>query len=380
MTALTLAVVLVALVGCAAGVNDDLAATTTPRISLPTGSPPARLHLHPRDQVLALLTSEQPETELRRLSERITTAPDDAETRALRGIVQLRLANLAEASGDVETALATDPGAVAGYVGRGLVAVAIAQGRTSVYTAALEDFNRALTLDGSATSARLGRALALAERARHSGDVESWTRALDSAQDDRLSEEPLAAALIAVALSNVGDDAGAHQTLERARETLPASGESVRKAALLTAEADLEQRIGRLETALEQARAAREADPWQWEARRIEAAVLLALKRPQEAHEVATTMLAHWPDDGRMLLVRASASLALGRREEAIVDVTRAQEVLGAAPAYSAAILQVSQQLGMPAPPVATPPGTAAATGRAPVDPYHRPHALKRVR
>ncbi|MDQ4098918.1 MAG: tetratricopeptide repeat protein [Chloroflexota bacterium] len=379
MTALSLCVVLVALVGCAAGVNEDLAATATPRVSLPTGSPPARLHLHPRDQVLAMLTSERPEFELRRLSERIATAPDDAESRALQGVVQLRLGNLAEASKDVESALATDPGAVAGYVGRGLVAVAIAQGRTSVYTAALEDFNRALTLDGSATSARLGRALALVERARHSGDVESWTRALASAQDKRLSEEPLAAALIAVALANLGDDAGARQTLERARETLPSSDESVRKATLLTAEADLEQRVGRLETALERTRVALQADPWQWEARRIEAAVLLALKRPQEAHEAATTILASWPDDGRMLLVRAGASLALGRREEAIADVTRAQEVVGAAPAYSAAILQVSQQLGVSASPVATPPGTAA-TGRAPVDPYHRPHALKKVR
>lgn len=380
MTVLSPCVVLVVLTGCAAGVNDDLATTATPRVSLPTGSSPARLRLNTGDQALVMLTTEGPEVELRRLSDRIASAPEDAETRALRGLVQLRLGHLAEASHDVEAALATDPGAVAGYVARGLVAVVTAQGRTSLYTAALEDFNRALTLDGSATSARLGRAWAQLERARYSGDGGGWTRALASAQDERLSDEPLAAALIAVALIGLGNDREARQALERAREMLPESGESVRTAALLTAEAGLEQHVGRLEIALERARAALEADPWQWEARRIEAAVLLALQRPQEAHEAATTLLARWPDDGRTLIVRASASLALGRREEAIDDVTRAQKVLSAAPAYSAAILQVSWQLGVPASPIATPPGTVAATGRVPVDPYHRPRALRKMR
>lgn len=374
--AVTTIAILVLLAGCAAGVNEDLAATATPRVAPPAASPATRLILDSGDRALAALTVDDPEAELIRLDGVVADAPEDAETRAMRGLVRFRLGDLVRAEEDITAALAADPGLVAGYTGRGLLAVAVAQGRVDGYTAALQDFNRALTLDSAVTSARLGRAWALVDRARHRGERMDWERALVEAQDERLADEPLAGALVAHAYIGLGDEGQARQALERARGALSGDDSATRRAALLTAEAEVEQRGGNHEVALERVRAAVQADPWQWEAYRIEAAVLLAGQRPEEARDALDPLLDRMPNDGRGLLVRAAARAALGEREEAIADLKRARSLLAEAPAYSAAILQLSTQLGVPASPVPSPDvdtGTAAVSKR---DPNGSSHAL----
>jgi tetratricopeptide (TPR) repeat protein len=375
--ALTVVATLVLLAGCAAGVNEDLAATATPRISPPTASPAARLILGSRDRALAALTVDDPEAELIRLDGAAADRPDDAETRALRGLVRFRLGDLAGAEEDITAALAADPGLVAGYVGRGLLAVAAAQGRVEGYTAALQDFNRALTLDSGTASARLGQAWALIDRARHHGESVDWERALAEAQDERLVGEPLAGVFIAHAYLGLGDERQARQALERARSALDGDDSATRRAALLTAEAEIEQRGGNHDVAVELARAGVQADPWLWEAYRIEAASHLAAQRPGEARDALGPLLDRRPDDGRALLLRAAALASLGARDEAIVDLDRASASLAEAPAYSAAILQVSTQLGVPASPMPSPDVGTAAAAVWQHDPYRKSHALE---
>lgn len=338
--------------GCSAGVNQDLAATATPRIPLAVASPPTRLILTSRDPALSAFVTDAPEAELARLDEMVEAGRELAPSRAARGLVHVRLGHYQAAEADFNAALQIDPGLVSAYTGRGLLTVATAQGSPDSYAAALQDFNRAITLDASAMAARLGRAWVFLDRARHRGERTDWETALAEAQHERLRDEPLAVAIAVIAYTGLGQDEMARQLVDGALERDP---EEVRAAALMTAEAELELGAGRHDQALVRARAALEEDPYQWEARRVEAASLLALDRPEEARDVAAELVGVLPEDGRAWLLQADALTAIGSQDEATSAFERASELLMEAPAYSAAILQVAERLGVPPSPSPSP-------------------------
>ncbi|MBA2278600.1 MAG: tetratricopeptide repeat protein [Chloroflexia bacterium] len=366
------------LAGCTAGVNEDLAATATPRMPGDQASPPARLILADRNTTLRTLLVADPAAELARVDERIESGSDSAEARSTRGLLSLRMGDLTSARADFAAALAAEPGSAAAYTGRGLVAVTTAQGDQAGYTAALQDFNRALTLDPGTTTARLGRGWTFLQRASYRGERSDWETALAEGRDKRLRDEPLAQAIVAFALVGLGDLDQERQTLAGAMRAVDGEEPGVRAAVLMTVDARLALSAGEPERALERAQAALAIDSFQWEARRIEVSSLLELGQFEEARDAANALTADIPGDGYAWFLYATALHQSGDQAGAVAALTRAMELLTHAPAYSATILQMSQELGLPASPSSA-SQNGPATG-AWSDPNGRPHALYGVR
>ena len=354
----------VALIGCDAGVNQELLATSTPypirspvAAALAAASPEA-------DVVEALATGEAAlaagdlDVAEAAYYRAILAAPEQIDAYLARAEVGERQAEFEAAAADYGRVIALEPGNVEAYVGRGNLALLQAQGDPARYQAALDDFNRALALDADNQAARLGRARLFLDRASFRGDPTDLDRAL--AELDALGERAASAAanlLRARVLAARGDVAGARDVL--AAPVVSAATDvrvdeadrEVARAAVAVAGRDWAE-------AATAAAAALRADPSRWEVYRFLAEAELGRGDAAAALSAAERLLARWPEDGASLYLRGLALIELGRREEAEEALAAARDRLKASPVYQARIAQVLQ-----ARPQATPQPVAAVRG-----------------
>ncbi len=312
------------LLGCQAGVNEELVATPTPYLVRSPIAPEAQGTPRNGDASLtdALATGEAG-----------LGAGDPAAATAY------------------SEAIVRDPSLVPAFIGRGLVAMGQAQGDPATYQRALDDLNRALSLEPASIPARIGRARVYLDRFRFRGDPTDLDRArteLDVVLAKGPSEE---AQLLLVRVHVAAGD------LVEARRVLDApvvrrvNGDSASESERAIARATVALAGRQSAEAVTAAMAALDAAPASIEANRLLAEAHLLDDDPEAALNAADDLLARREDDGPALFLRAAALARLGQSAEAERATALARERLAASPVYLARIAQMSVSLA----PAATP-------------------------
>ena len=339
----------VALIGCDAGVNQELLATSTPypirtpvAATLTAASPEADVVDALATGEAALAAGDLGDAEAA-YDRAILAAPERLDAYLARAEVGERQAEFEAAAADYGRVIALEPGKVEAYVGRGNLAVLEAQGDLARYQAALDDFNRALALDAENQAARLGRARLFLDRAAFRGDPTDLERAM--AELDALGERaasPAANLLRARVLAARGDVAGARDVL--AAPVISATSDvRVDEADRAAARAVVAVAGREWAEAATAAKAALRADPSRWEAYRLLAEAELGRGDAAAALSAAERLLARWPDDGPGLYLRGVALVELGRTGEAEEALAAARDRLSTSPVYQARIAQALQ-------------------------------------
>lgn len=370
------------LMACSAGVNDELAATMTPypvrsrvdadrsvvatpnvvvELAISTAEAAARggdaaasaatfdvaVGADPSNvearlgRALARARAGDPDGARLDADAAVVMAPDRPGPYLTRAAVARRRADFASAGDDYRKAIALDPANTNAFVGRGEVALLVAQGEPGRYQGALDDFTRALALDPGSVAARLGRARVFADRAAFRGDAADLDRATIELEALPAGTGGESATLVrARLLAARGDHDGARRVLDapvvrRIDETGAATGErDSARAAVAVAANDWD-------AAVAAAAAAIAADPASWEAHRTLANAHLRRGDPAAALAASDAILARWTDDGPSLYLRGAALRALDRPTEARAALESARRRLAASPVYQARISQL---------------------------------------
>jgi tetratricopeptide (TPR) repeat protein len=361
------------LVGCRAGVNEELVATPTANT---VGSPAAssRIATPAIPTAEAALRAGRFATAEAAFTDALAAGPDDADALAGRANARVALGDLsgaeadlnealrldpdradlliartdlatrrgdlAAAEADLARAISADPGNAEAFVRRANVARFRAQGDPARYQAALDDLGRALALDPESIAARLERVRVLLDRAAFRGDPADLERALaelDALPAGRGGEAGVLLRAGVLAAQGRVEEAqrllGAPVVRSAADPPTSEAERSLVRAAVALAARDWS-------TAVTAARAAVETDETAWEAHRILAEAQIRAGDPAAALASAERLLAARPEDGPGFYLRGVALLQLGRRDEARRSFEAARARLAASPVYLARITQ----------------------------------------
>ena len=304
--------------GCQAGVNQELVATAT---------------VYPLRSPVAGRVQGTPDARGDQVSDALATGEAG------------RRAGEPAAATAFSQAIARDPSLVAAFLGRGMATMAQAQGELATYQRALDDFNRALSLDAASVQARLGRARVYLDRFQFRGDSADLERArtdLDVVIAAGSSEEAnLLLARFHIAAGQLEDAIRLIEApvVRRIDESAVSDEErAITRASLYLSSRQTSEAIDAGSTAIE-------VSPEAVDGYRLLAEAHLQNNDPEQALEVVDELLARHPDDGPGLFLRAAALARLGRASDAETAIAVARDRLAASPVYLARITQISATL-----------------------------------
>gem|GEM_PF-3470173 len=382
--AVTITVIL-ALIGCSAGVNDDRAGTETPYPirTVPAGGgatpSPAGITISAvtRDRAgeaaLSTAIAADPANAAllrQRAAVRVALAdlggaiadldaasvldPPNARALLARGEVLLRRGLWERALADLDAAIRQDPSLGDAYLARARTRSALARGDVAVYRAALDDLTLARATANTPAAIPVVRARVLLDRHTYRGDPADLAAVVDGFRANPPAV-PAGIAVAAEALARSGDLAGAGSVLE----TAPPATSPEDRASLDLAAAMVAALGGDDDRAAEQVSAALVADPWSWPARRFQIEASLDAGRAEEARDRAKEVLVLLPDDPETVFLLGRALVATGEIEAAREQFDLTAELAPDSPVYRARIAEALESLSPGSGPVASPPDPA---------------------